>query len=287
MGEPGEHQPAGATQLGRVDDRGHVGGAVVPGVRRAADAQARAGRPGRTTSGRWSAGRSPAVAGTTARSAARTSARSASPSAAPTGTTEPTPTRSSESMPRTARRSAGAQGRDVRARAVVVVGVGRAARLLGPERDEHAPATGPDGPRAPPRPRAAVPTPDALSSAPGACGTVSRWAPTTRCGFAGVEARRRGDHVDGPAGSDRDAPRVAAGDGEPLAAYVVAVATGARRCTQAAARRNSGLVACRGPMVPARWRTASRADRKAEVVGRHRTAGRAGVEAVGDVGGRD
>ncbi len=103
-----------------------------------------------------------------------------------------------------------------------------------------------------------TPTPDALSSAPGACGTVSRWAPTSRCGSPG---RRPG----GVATTLTERPAPTGTPHETPAGTSTGWSSTSRperdssRATQRAARSYDGLVASRGPMRPARCRTASTA----------------------------
>ena len=107
-----------------------------------------------------------------------------------TGTRPGAPTRSRATIAA----SGGSLGADqpayVGLRAEVVLVVGRAPRLLGTEGHEH------DRHRVPAS--AAIrasssmtATPLALSSAPGACGTVSRWAPTRTYGWPGSRSGGR------------------------------------------------------------------------------------------------
>ncbi len=98
--------------------------------------------------------------------------------------------------------------------------------------------------------------PEALSSAPGACGTVSRWAPTASQGFPGRTSPRvattlterpagTGTPQDTPAGVWNGCRRTC----QPRAE--------SRRSTQSAARWKAGDVPGRGPISPARCRTAA------------------------------
>ena len=110
---------------------------------------------------------------------------------------------------------------DVRPRPEVVLVVTGTARLLGPEGHPHH-----RQPRAAlrrePRRLEHTATPLALSSAPGACGTVSRWAPTRRCGRVEVEVGRRCDDVVRRPGPDVDPPRHPGRDRERLTSHRVA-----------------------------------------------------------------
>ena len=96
--------------------------------------------------------------------------------------------------------------------------------------------------------------PDALSSAPGATATVSRWAPTTTYGDRASKARGRATTLtDVPAstGTPHELPADTGKDWRDTS-YPRA---SKRRSTQRAARRKAGPVASRGPTSPARNRT--------------------------------
>ena len=237
----------------------------------------RAAPPGRTTSGRWTAGRCRERVGTPARRAARTSSSAVGSSrtprgALPTGTTSPTPTRSSATMPRRVRRCGGLSDADVRRRAVVVVGVRRAARLLGPERDEHHRQPGPvPGQRLRGREQHA----DARGVVLGARAPAGRCRggrrPAATAARADVTAG--GHQVDRRPGRHRHAPRDTGRGAEPLPLHRPAQ-PGQPGLDPRAARKYAGEVPGRGPTSPARWRTAAMAVGDPDVV-RVRPRGRA------------
>ena len=217
--QPGHHGAGSALQLRRVDHGHDVAGGVVAGVRRAAHADAR--EPGaheRPVVAGPVAGQRPGSAPRARRAAASSSARirSAGPGAAD-GHHPPTPTRSRATMPRSVRRCCRGERVHEDARAEVVVVVARPARLLGAEGDQHDGEPGARRPRAPRPAASSTPMPEALSSAPGACGTVSRWAPTSSHGRPGTSVPAGGDQVDRASGRHRDPPRDARGRRELLA----------------------------------------------------------------------
>ena len=147
------------------------------------------------------------------RAAASSAPCSGSPSPAePIGTLAPTPTRSIDTMPRTRGALAVRHPVHVVARAVVVVASGAPRGSSAPK------ATKTTGRRVRRSATASAtasitPIPDALSSAPGACGTVSRCAPTTRWGSVGSNsggvATTFCDRPAGTARRPRTRPRVA------------------------------------------------------------------------------
>ena len=97
--------------------------------------------------------------------------------------------------------------------------------------------------------------PEALSSAPGACGTVSRWAPTMRCGAAGLKPGLVAMRFQVRAGTDRDAPGDACRDSQRLTTRLVA--GGAEALLQPGQRLRSTPYwsphGALGPPVGARW----------------------------------
>src|SRR6478735_12552289 len=100
--------------------------------------------------------------------------------------------------------------------------------------------------------------PDALSSAPGACGTVSRCPPTSSHGRPGTTSPRVTTRLtEGPAGTGTPYD-VTAGVGNRCRS-TDQPSPASRSSTQRAARRYAGEVPGRGPIVPARWRTAASA----------------------------
>ncbi len=97
--------------------------------------------------------------------------------------------------------------------------------------------------------------PEALSSAPGACGTVSRWAPTASHGRPGRMSPRVATRLtDRPAGTGT--PQETPAGVRNGCRRTCQPNASRRRSTQSAARRYAGEVPWRGPTRPARWRTA-------------------------------
>ncbi len=132
--------------------------------------------------------------------------------------------------------------------------------------------------------------PDALSSAPGAPGTVSRWAPTTSQGCPGCGSPRVAIRL------TEDPPGTGAVQEKPAGVGNRCLRTShpessSRCCTQAAARKYAAEVPGRGPIRPASWSIASSAVRSRASSGETRagvgvgsSAGSVGaVDAVGAV----
>ena len=148
------------------------------------------------------------------------------------------------------------QGVDVRRRAVVVVGVGRRRAAPRSRTPRARPAAGCRRPASASAVASSTPMPDALSSAPGACGTVSRCAPTSSHGSPGHHVTAGGHQVDRRPAGHRNAPR------HPCRSRRTAVARPSSPAGSAPTRPSGrpGSTPARCPVaarpVPARCRTA-------------------------------
>ena len=172
---------------------------------------------------------------------------------------------------------------------MVLEGAG-AARLLATEGHEdhrHAARRGATSARAV---SSSTAMPDALSSAPGATATVSRWAPTRRYGDRASKPRGRATTLTDVPASTGTPHELPAGTGKDCRDTSYPRAS-RRPATQRAARRKAGPVASRGPTSPARNRTVRMA-RALEKVGTRgsvvgSTVGSSVTVAVADEGGAD
>ena len=171
-----------------------------------------------------------------------------------TGTTAPTPTRSSDTIPRRWRRSARRHLGDVVERAEVVLEVAGPTRLLAAEGHEDHRVTPPGADDQRRAVSSSTAMPDALSSAPGATATVSRWAPTTTYGDRASKPRGRATTLTDVPASTGTPHELPAGTGKDCRDTSYPRSSN-RRSTQRAARRKAGPVASRGPISPARNRT--------------------------------
>ena len=263
--EPGHHGPRRTTQLGPLDDGGHVARRVVAGVRRAAEPHAR--QPGSRTNDQWSLARSSVSALVRDLGPPRGGREQLRPASGPaprallTGTTgrhrpgRGRPSRAASASLRLRR------GGDEGAGAVVVVVVARPRGSSAPNATQDHRQPRPGCSAAPPRRASSTPTPDALSSAPGACGhrvEVGSDQPAT--GRPGPDVAAGGDQVDRAArrapGTPQETPP---GVAERLPAHVPARGRRAgARPTRPRGRRpatSRDAVRC----LPARWRTVASA----------------------------